>query len=371
MLVQGQIFGGLMGAIVQEGGLDRVPSLRRVPQRWMVLWSTQVRGGRTLPVEQATLPQSRLYVNGVLNPTVKIRPGQIQRWRIFNATDNQIFVLELAGHKFRDLAHDATTLRRARTNSRILIPPGSRREVLVRGGARGSYTMRSLPFAQRPGFNLPGGGGPPLNAPVLTLRSSGRRVTGARFPGKVLHRSRDLRRARVNRRRTIVFDRKEPPPSLTFPLNGHTFDPNRVMTMKLNSVEEWKLVNLNPEWHTFHIHINDFQVISVNGRRRSFIDYEDNVALPPRGTVVIRMRPTDFTGKFVFHCHLTFHEDRGMMAAVQVARRPTPEQLRASLTTDGHVTMNSAGYGSRAPSAPAIVPAFLCPIGQRRALHTS
>lgn len=31
-----------------------------------------------------------------------------------------------------------------------------------------------------------------------------------------------------------------------------------------------------------------------------------------------RTRFTDFTGKFVMHCHVLFHEDKGMMAAVQV-----------------------------------------------------
>ena len=68
----------------------------------------------------------------------------------------------------------------------------------------------------------------------------------------------------------------------SFLLNGMTFDPNRTdVTMKLGSVEQWTLVNTNTEWHTFHIHINDFQVVSVNGKRVPYVDYQDNVALPP------------------------------------------------------------------------------------------
>ena len=34
----------------------------------------------------------------------------------------------------------------------------------------------------------------------------------------------------------------------------------------------------------------------------------------------MRYRPTDFTGKFVFHCHVLGHEDNGMMAVVQVVK---------------------------------------------------
>ena len=40
--------------------------------------------------------------------------------------------------------------------------------------------------------------------------------------------------------------------------------------------------------------------------------------LLPGKDVVIRMRFTDFTGKFVFHCHILNHEDNGMMAVVEV-----------------------------------------------------
>src|SRR5690606_6948211 len=101
----------------------------------------------------------------------------------------------------------------------------------------------------------------------------------------------DLRRVKVNRHRKIVFDEREvSKDNYEFTLNNKVFDPNRVMTMKLNSVEQWKLVNRNDEWHTFHIHVNDFQVISVNGRRWTHVDYEDNLLLPPNSTSIVRTR---------------------------------------------------------------------------------
>jgi FtsP/CotA-like multicopper oxidase with cupredoxin domain len=48
------------------------------------------------------------------------------------------------------------------------------------------------------------------------------------------------------------------------------------------------------------------------------IDPADVVAMPPHSTIKILTRPSDFTGKFVFHCHMTFHEDHGMMGVVTV-----------------------------------------------------
>jgi FtsP/CotA-like multicopper oxidase with cupredoxin domain len=32
----------------------------------------------------------------------------------------------------------------------------------------------------------------------------------------------------------------------------------------------------------------------------------------------MRTRPINFTGKFVFHCHMLFHEDRGTMGVAEV-----------------------------------------------------
>src|SRR4029077_19800307 len=75
MFVEPQIFAGLAGAIVQEGGLDALPALRHVPQRWIVIENTEIRGGKVVPVAGATESASKLYVNGALRPTATIRPG--------------------------------------------------------------------------------------------------------------------------------------------------------------------------------------------------------------------------------------------------------------------------------------------------------
>lgn len=229
--------------------------------------------------------------------------------------------------------------------------PGTRREVLVRGGRPGVYAVKAIPFSQFPGGDKQANGGPVPSETLLTLRSSGR-AQHASFPARTtLSHPLDLRRKRVDRQRTISFgEMTEPSGKTDFTLNRMTFDASRTdVTMGLGSVEQWTLVNENPEWHTFHIHINDFQVVSVAGRPVPYVDNQDNVALPPRSRTVILMQPTDFTGKFVFHCHVTLHEDRGMMATVQVVREPTAAPARRSVVRDGALAIGSAPYGSRSP----------------------
>jgi suppressor of ftsI len=363
MLVEPQIFGGLAGAIVEEGGLDDVPSLRHVAQRWIVIENTQVRGARVIPAREASEAGAKLYVNGTIDPTAKIRPGQLQRWRIFNADADRFVALRLPhGQSFRLLAEDGHTLARARTVRTLLMAPASRREVLVRGGRTGAYPLRAIPFSQFPGADKQVDGGPVPNETLLTLRSAGRPAR-VRFAARTrLSAPLDLRRKHVDRRRTIAFgEMSEPSGATRFELNGMTFDAGRTdVTMKLGSVEQWTLVNETSEWHTFHMHINDFQVVNLAGRPVPYVEHVDNLALPPRSKSEILLQPTDFIGRFVFHCHVTLHEDRGMMATVQVVREPTAAQARRTVVRDGGLRIGSAAYGSSAPAPSVRALLFFC-----------
>jgi suppressor of ftsI len=406
MHVAPQIFAGLSGAIVVEGGLDNL--LARIPQRLMVIQSIELcgRNRRSVPFalssakrtsgsEPCNLPGQAipdaltnerftpLFINGALDPSVKIRPGQLQRWRIFNANNNRIVRLNLSNQPMWVLANDGNTLARMQRVTTVMIPPGSRREILVRGARRGSYRLTALPFAQFPGGNKPDlksrNGGPTPDQTVLTVRASGP-AANDRLPHGPLSHPIDLRRARVDRHRNIIFSEAPNPAGGTlFKINGAVFDHNVTpITMKLGSLEEWRLVNTSSEWHTFHIHQNPFQVVSVDGRRLKAVKYEDNVAMPPchiephppdpanprcvsPSVVVIRMRPIDFTGRFVFHCHITNHEDRGMMMAVQVLRHPTRAQLAASVVKSPGMRIESASYGgSRVKARAAHAVFYFC-----------
>jgi FtsP/CotA-like multicopper oxidase with cupredoxin domain len=369
-LVEDQLYAGMAGGIVVEGGLDN--RLANIPQRIMVIQNTELcdstgnsvpfgwsgsqpcsTPGRTVPASEAYIKYSPYLVNGAINPVLHIRPGQLQRWRIVNANADAIVKLTLAYQPVEVLAQDGNTLRRMRPAKVILISPGSRREILVRGARRGRYTMTALPFAQYQGAK-------PRTQTLLTVVSGGRRAAD-KPPTGPLSSPLDLRRMHVDRYRQIVFHEVVPPSGKTqYLVNGHLFDPNYVpITMKLNSVEQWTIVNTDSEWHTFHIHQNPFQVISLNGRPPGYVSYEDTVGIPAFSRVVIRMRPTDFTGKFVFHCHMVFHEDNGMMMAVRVVRQPTHSQLQASTGAVHGIAVSSSSYGGRGlPGLPEAIVLF-------------
>jgi FtsP/CotA-like multicopper oxidase with cupredoxin domain len=136
------------------------------------------------------------------------------------------------------------------------------------------------------------------------------------LPAKLLEFE-DLAGIPVDVTRVTAF--QEPGPPLYVAIDGKHFDMNRVdQTVTLGALEEWIIRNESSHWHPFHIHVNDFQVIAVDGVSIRSRGLQDTVALPPDSEITIRMRFDDYDGKFVYHCHLLSHEDFGMMAVVEV-----------------------------------------------------
>jgi suppressor of ftsI len=203
----------------------------------------------------------------------------------------------------------------------MLIAPSSRREILVMGPpVIGTYALQELPLSAT-------GCTPGEGQTLATLTSSGDRVDAKQPPRRLPDQQRDLRNDEIDTRHEIVYS-QDAPHAPNFFINGEKFmGPQSVMErLELNKTSEWTIRNTTTFWHTFHIHINDFQITKLNGQPVHRIEFDDNVAIPPiqngiPGSVTMRYRPTDFTGKFVFHCHVLGHEDNGMMAVVQVVKK--------------------------------------------------
>jgi suppressor of ftsI len=107
------------------------------------------------------------------------------------------------------------------------------------------------------------------------------------------------------------------------------FGPNHVdATPKTGTVEEWVFKNLSRELHPIHVHVNDAQVTSVNGKTQDARSWVDTIPIPYAtrgadgklvpGEVVMRFKFRRFIGSYVFHCHILAHEDNGMMSIINV-----------------------------------------------------
>jgi FtsP/CotA-like multicopper oxidase with cupredoxin domain len=110
------------------------------------------------------------------------------------------------------------------------------------------------------------------------------------------------------------------------------------LTAAYGAREYWLLVNDSDECHNFHIHQTKFLVLDADfsasgGAARCLGDrgvappvnrnvLHDTYPLPPRARVLVELRfDGPKLGRFVFHCHILEHEDKGMMATIGVMAR--------------------------------------------------
>lgn len=155
-------------------------------------------------------------------------------------------------------------------------------------------------------------------ATLATVRSDGEPMRPAALPTAFAPVD-DLGKEAVAGRKTVTFTENKA--GTLFYINHKQFDHSRIdFRARLNTVEEWTIENDSDEVHSFHIHTNDFQVMRVNGKPQINYGLQDTADVPPRGTMVIRIRFLDYPGKTVLHCHILNHEDAGMMAVLQIDR---------------------------------------------------
>jgi FtsP/CotA-like multicopper oxidase with cupredoxin domain len=316
-----QVYGGLAGAIVVDGDHAEVPGIAGSSEHLLMLKDVMVDTAtqtRFVPPGDDT-PATPLYtVNGQVNPSIEARPGERKLLRVGNLSNQEFFTLSLDGHELDIVAIDGTTLPEVWTVDSFELVPGSRVEFVVTFGDEGSYKFKTG------GYELDFTGGNYPEATLATIQVSGDPITDtAPLPTKLVPLAdiplEDLRGAKMARKRKLVFSTKlQPDGPPDFEIDGTTFDHDRVdQKVKLDAAEEWLLVNDDDSPHPFHIHQNDFQVTKINGKLvKTPLHWNDTISIPASGNVTIRQRYTDFTGEWVYHCHILFHEDHGMMGTV-------------------------------------------------------
>jgi FtsP/CotA-like multicopper oxidase with cupredoxin domain len=308
-----QVAGGMSGIIIVDGLKQYLPpNLRDITEHVIALKDFQIQGDAIKTEDLHISAPTNRTVNGQLNPIIQIRPGEVQLWRLANVSANIYYKLQLQGQQFQVIAHDANPVDRIWTADSLLLAAGARFDVLVRGGAPGSTQLQTLPYSTGPGGNqFP-------QATLATVVSEGPPTSPVALP-TTFAPTEDLSRATVAARRAIVFS--ENTAGDTYYINGKQFDPNRVdIQAKLNTVEEWTIHNDSNEEHSFHVHVDDFQLMSINGQPHYGHGWQDTASILPNGQIVLRIRFSDYTGKTVLHCHILNHEDTGMMAVLEIVK---------------------------------------------------
>ena len=328
---------GMSGAIVVEG-IDRyVPEVLNMRERILVVRDLVLpddAGERSRVMESVSMqttqcgtapdvPERAFTVNGSLRPQIDIAPGERQFWRIVNTSPDRYADLELDSGPLEVVALDGVPLAyhepsiRKRSMEHVLVPPAGRVEAIVTGPSLDSHAaLRSNCFDTGPD----GDSNPAMVlADIVSAKpwNSEPPRQPRRSPVHMVFSPAVLKRVEATEPKFVVNFTED---KQGFYINRQKFQMTDapMLTVRIGSLQHWRVENPTKEVHPFHIHQVHFLVYALGGKRVKYPVWLDTVNVPYGGSVDLVMDFTDpiIRGMSLFHCHLLNHEDKGMMAKI-------------------------------------------------------
>lgn len=252
-------------------------------------------------------------VNGRSEPTLPIRSGARQRWRIVNAASARFFRLSLGGHSFTQIGTDGGLLAEPRVLDELMLVPGERADVLIDGtDAPGVVaSLRTMPYDRGHG------GGTTDPEHVLDLVTT---ADAALAPHAAVGTLRSL--APIDTTgvtpRMIKLSEAEMPSGPVFFINDKSWPDVPSIQAQLGTTQVWDVFDDSPMDHPFHLHGYFFQVVSRDGVPEPVVAWKDSLQIKAHHTVRIAFRPDAHPGTWMYHCHILEHIDHGMMGELEV-----------------------------------------------------
>ncbi len=280
-----------------------------------------------------------LMVNATIDPVLQV-PAQVVRLRLLNGSSMRVFNIGLSGNAvFYQIASDGGLLSAPLALTRLQMGPGERAEILLDLNGLEGQTISLMSYASElpngiygaanpgmmPFMNLNGYHPNPLNGAdfnILALEvvaATGNPVTT--IPTTLVEVN-PIPEAEADLTRELTFTPASPGPNQLngdFLINGSPFNMNVVnYTIPLGNTEIWSIFNQSAIAHPFHIHDVQFYVLDRNGNPppASEQGLKDVILIQPMETVRFITRFEDFANEdvpYMYHCHMLFHEDKGMM----------------------------------------------------------
>ncbi|GAA2072086.1 multicopper oxidase family protein [Microbacterium hatanonis] len=300
--------------LVDDDSQPDLPSHYGVDDIPLIIQDVAVSSGGGSPGTPVTSPIGRIgntvIVNGTYEPRFEASTNLV-RLRILNASAARCYNLELSTKDaFHLVGTDGGLLPSPEPLTRLLLSPAERAEIVVKLGPDADLVLRSVPheLGMSRGDNIASGAEDTLGI----LRITGPRTAPARnvpiaLPSAALPQRAD---ALIERRFTLGDTT----------INGEKMDMARIDTVvAAGSTEMWTIENSSNRAHNFHIHGTQFAVHTANGAGPTgpLRGPKDTVFIP-RGETVELIVPfgsfVDPATPYMYHCHLLWHEDQGMMA---------------------------------------------------------
>jgi len=250
-----------------------------------------------------------IVVNGTLAPHLDVTTQRI-RLRLLNASNARVYEFTFSDGRFFDLVGtDGGLLPAPVPTNRVMLAPAERAEIVVTMQPGERVVLRSDP--PRLGTPVIGrfvGGADAFD--VLELRAATTLAPRPEVPARLVEVPRIDPSDAAKRRMFRLTDQS---------INGKHMDMSRIdATVERDTVEVWRVTNSDGKPHSLHVHDVQFQVVSIDGRQppAHLAGWKDTVYVPPGPEYELAMRFADYSDPdtpYMFHCHMLYHEDQGMM----------------------------------------------------------
>ncbi len=360
-----QYWGGLGGALEVE---DETDALKDYETHLLFLKDISLEGAQPAAYSMMDYMRGKegslVMVNGQVNPVLSIKPGQVQRWNVVNASNARFYKLSLENHTLHVIGTEGGLLDKPYAVKSILLAPGERVQLLVKGEhSAEKHRLLSLPYNRGSASGSTG-----QQVTLLTLAYEGSPITDA-LPTVVNSEARRLEKTPAKTERIILTMGHGMGMGMSMgsnsgtgmggmgmghmsgAINGVTFD---VMDGKMNAYtiqselgtyELWEVVNQSMMDHPFHQHVNSCQVLSISGGDPEYAALytqsparKDVVIVPAMGSVRLLVPVMDFEGTAMFHCHIVEHEDIGMMGLWQLGKAGMAAEMSHGMSDNGAKT---------------------------------
>jgi FtsP/CotA-like multicopper oxidase with cupredoxin domain len=254
-----------------------------------------------------------ILVNGAVLPSHRVRACRY-RLRILNASNFRSYNLAMKGARITQIGTEGGLMPAPLERTQLLIGPGERVDLIVdfAGAAHRDVELRSV--ARRGGPNALGS--KTYVGPLMQFRVGKPLVDDTSIPAELRPLPAWVAEAPASPDRSwsVTIGGGLLP---SWQINGRTFDPDFVEARpKLGTVEAWRLSNETKVAHLMHPHHTDWYMLSRNGKPPPAHEacLKETFFLDPGDDVLIAGRFSDYTGKYVMHCHMLDHEDHGLMS---------------------------------------------------------
>ena len=257
-----------------------------------------------------------LLVNGKVDPTLKVRKGKQQRWRVINAARSRYYTLRYNRQPLIRLGGDNGLAEHSETVDEIILVPSERTDfVFTPIDEPGSSNWFKWYPTER-GF------GSTYNRYAEDIMLIETVAETEVVPETIPFALRTIEPIDITGAKELLIDL-----TITFPyaasgnssvemgINGIPYWDSSPIEAKVGETHIWNVRNNTEFNHPFHLHGYFFQVLDDN----RILEWKDSVDIPVETELKLAVRFDERPGTWMYHCHILDHAEVGMMGNIRVS----------------------------------------------------